>query len=199
MKKKKAVLIFDLDQTLFDTVSFIRDNSTLLKKHGISKRRSFAAVRERFATEPFHPKKYIDALFTLAHQRKKALKDFFGLLREPERYWYSGVEDFLHKLKKEHTLILVTYGHRNFQLKKIGTYSRFFEKIIVTKKKDKEADLQKIKKIFPASAHCFFDDKRIPVKAARSLGMHAFRVKKSPKDRQYFEALHKKIISATWK
>lgn len=193
MKKKKSVLIFDLDRTLFDTDAFMRDNHAILGKYGISRQRALAVARERFIGRPFHPAEYMSALFDHPHTRKKARMDFLGLLARPEGYWYDGAPVLLKKLKKDFTLVLLSYGTPNFQRAKIGHYAPLFDRVHITNQKDKKKDLKKIKEFFAGGTHFFFDDKPLALRSARQLGMRAFQVRKSAKDKSYFDMLHKKI------
>ncbi|MDN3507562.1 MAG: HAD hydrolase-like protein [Simkaniaceae bacterium] len=143
------LLIFDLDDTLIDTTGTILPHRRLEALKAMAddgfKIEAFDAAIEKFAE--------IDAE---SESGSDALKKFLGT---KEEYFEAGkkslydnadfnfpiettpkAREILEKLKKGHTLALVTYGQKQVQwakLKKTGLDKGLFSTIVVTQDSDK--------------------------------------------------------------
>lgn len=134
------ILIFDLDDTLYDERTYVLSGLQAVAKYGY----------ERFGWEPGesfeHMKNVLDEYgrgqifdsWLASHGRvtRSLVKECVKVYRHhtPELQLESDVEQLLERLSLEHPLYLVTDGHKVVQSKKVAALgvSRFFKKVMIT-------------------------------------------------------------------
>lgn len=190
----KHVVIFDLDHTLYDTDRFKRDSFRILAKLGVAKKRAEDVSRDYFKERQFHHRTFARLLLDDAQKIQHFLKKHEELFLKSENYWYEGVYGFLKELRKKYYIVLLSYGDKDFQLKKISpAYTQMFDEVIVTRRKDKIAQLRRVKNKHSSSKILLIDDADRPLASARALLLSAIRIKKTKKDKKYFDRLVQRI------
>lgn len=122
-----ATIIFDFDDTLFDSTKLKKDIFNVLKDFNIKEehiQETYISARCDYTFEnhieiisKYH--KDIDTKEILTNLNKV---DF-------SKYILPDVENILEELNKKHTLILVTFGEKNFQTNKLqkSGIAKYFE------------------------------------------------------------------------
>lgn len=149
------ILIFDLDDTLYDERTYVLSGLQAVAKYGY----------ERFGWESGESFEYMKNVldeygrgqifdsWLASHGRvtRSLVKECVKIYRHhtPELQLESDVEQLLERLSLEHPLYLVTDGHKVVQSKKVAALgvSRFFKKVMITHRYG-------IKNAKP-STHCF--------------------------------------------
>lgn len=191
---KKAVLV-DLDRTLIDTNRIIAHRFAILKRFGIKKAHAKHAYRVLERKGVVGVDHYINFVARGHKDRRLILKEFYGLYAEKELYNFEGARAFLELLyARKHSLVLLTYGHKEHQLKKLSQsgLGRFFERIIVTTDPHKGKDVRVFHKKHGRRV-VLVDDSKNAIDCARRVGIKALRVKAGHKDKEYYRKIVRKI------
>jgi FMN phosphatase YigB (HAD superfamily) len=161
-----ATIIFDFDDTLFDTKKLKRDIFCKLQSHGIENsiiKKTYKECRHNYC-----PQRHVRILKKNGSEIPGSIKLWISRF-DFKPYLFEKVHEELEFLSKENYLILLTKGDLNFQKKKINgsNISLFFKEIhIIQKEKedflkdknykypihfinDKKSENKKIKKLFP--------------------------------------------------
>lgn len=132
-------IFLDFDDTLFNTKAFGERLRRVFDAHGIPRdvqARTATALKDGTAGGWYSPEKHIALLAEACHFDDARLRsDIDDALLDMQGLLFPGVVDFLSLMKeRSHTLFIISYGDRAFQMKKIhGTgIEHFFEKILVT-------------------------------------------------------------------
>lgn len=161
-----ATIIFDFDDTLFDTKKLKGDIFKEIASHGVNRtliKKTYKECRSAYCLSKHTQilKKH-DLLIPKSIHKKVAGYNF-------KSYLFPGIINDLEKLSKKNYLILLTKGDKKFQKTKIeGTnISKYFKEVHVTQKNkeeffkktkyphpiyfinDKESENKIIKKLFP--------------------------------------------------
>ena len=195
MAGKKIVLI-DLDQTLIDTEKIKKDRDVLLRRFGVP-RGVITSARKRMDGKLFHPDILFDHIRRLTGGKyyTPAMKNLYNtLFSKYETYNFPGVSPFLATLSRRYELVLLSYGHRHFQLKKFRQtrLGKFFKEAVVTSNLHKKKDLASFFKKHRSDV-LLIDDSKSVISAARDVGMKAILVRKNGKNKAYYRKLLKRI------
>jgi FMN phosphatase YigB (HAD superfamily) len=131
-----ATIIFDLDDTLYNTQKFKDDMHAVLTSHRITHEDILDSYKEARAGHNYSFDKHLDILAkTYEHietEKELILQKLKDLLLNI--YTYPKVTDYLKELKKSHTLILLTTGKESAQVAKIDRagIKEFFHRICIT-------------------------------------------------------------------
>lgn len=188
---KQKVIVFDFDDTLVDTTSIRKHIVHLAQELGVSKLAALKARKEvRSSTKPFTIENYAKLLFPADKKKRQKLIESFNLMfGEKGAFNYSGVETFLKKLSKDYVLLLLTYGNKVLQQKKINQsgLGKFFKEIIICDDHTKIQPLKQLQKKYP---HLLFvDNSKHIYYSARSLGVPTLWVTSNTKGADYFKQL----------
>lgn len=139
------VIVCDLDSTLIDTKKIKEDLFALAEQNGAT---NVAGVyAHTFAQQLFSLEVFTQALFTDSVKAKEYLLQAQQLFQQPHAYTFSGAEDFCASASATHTLVLLTYGQKEFQLVKLrqSGLQTYFTEIIVTNERSKEKELLRLR------------------------------------------------------
>lgn len=143
-------VFLDFDDTLFDTSAFACGLQCVFGEYGISEEMFWESYQEMKKECPaggwsYSPEKHIEkiqmqrgASFDKDVIRKKLMMYF----ADTKRFLFSDTEELLSTLSESgHTLYILSFGDRDFQMAKIsGTgIGHFLEKVIVTDRDKGEA------------------------------------------------------------
>lgn len=151
------LLILDLDNTIFDTASLKNDLAKSLIKFGVSENLFFRIYQKIRKEHPYSHEVYLKFLSEEKNiEKRKAKIQLERLDRRLTKYLYPDAVWFLKKMKKKNArLVLLSYGDKEFQKTKIEKtkIGSFFDKVIVTNKKNKVPFVAKLiknsnKKVF---------------------------------------------------
>ncbi|HUZ92406.1 MAG TPA: HAD family hydrolase [Candidatus Paceibacterota bacterium] len=190
----KTILI-DLDHTLIDTAAFKRHRMAILRRFGVSRRQFEEAHRNIIrGMAVFHPDAFLDYVFPDPKIRRKVLGEYQKLFGRKKGYNYPGARAFVQKLARKHRLILLSYGHKQFQLRKFiqAGFGRFFKYVLITGNLHKKEDLAAFRKKYGPHL-IMLDDSPHVIAAARALGVKAVKIKKGKKNTAYYAALARRI------
>ncbi len=189
-------IILDFDDTLFDNAAGLKQTlARIFKKHGADFWEIYSKIRT--AKGGYSPKKHLALL-----KKKNKESDIEGIKKDInkidfKKFLFPGVIKFLKTFRKDNNLILLSWGEKSFNEKKIyGVGEKFvslFDKIIIgTTEKAKVLD--KILKIYKTKPVVFIDDKPqelkkikdnfkdvILIKIDRSKGESLFKVWRASK------------------
>lgn len=155
-----ATIIFDFDDTLFDTNRFKKDIFQILEKTGLKKDLLQKTYLEVIEKDNYTFKKHLKEIRRSVSKlnTKEVSKSLHNLLEN--KYLFESVEINLKKLKERHKIILLTKGDVEFQnikIKESGISKIFNKKDIYIVAKDK---LSIIKKINLEEEVYFINDKK---------------------------------------
>jgi FMN phosphatase YigB (HAD superfamily) len=131
----------DLDNTLLATRTFYNDYYKVLLKGSGSTEREIEASYRFFANgahvkgELFTPKRQMEMLGWRESDKEEVLSKIENILREHRGFIFPEVVKVLHALRnKGATIVLLTFGHQEFQKQKIiaSGIAHFFDEIIIT-------------------------------------------------------------------
>lgn len=157
------LIIIDFDRTLFDADSFKEELSKIARRYGVPKS-TFLKVYKESALKGicFVPNRF---LHTLAKSKpgleiNKIEKDYSGLVKNAQKFLFSDAENFLKNLSENNKMVLLTYGDKNFQNKKIkySGIKKYFDEIVITTKFDKTNEVKKVIKKYKKEKIIFIDD-----------------------------------------
>ncbi len=148
----KAVVILDFDYTLFDTVKFKISLAKSLKKFGVNGNLFFRLYRKSISinSDGAHSYDMSKHLKLISHQISNfpirlAYNSLIGVIKESDLYLYGGARHFIKRLNGLGCkLVLVTYGDRSFQKKKLyySGITKHFYKVIFIQRGVKGAALE---------------------------------------------------------
>lgn len=155
MKKSiKKILVFDFDDTLFETARFKKEIENIFVKNGASADLFEETYRlSKGDRDYWQPKRQLDLLAKNLPKIKKReiLDEINSLFRKSKKFLFSDTIPFLRKLTAESKklnlkMILITYGNPIVQKIKIKNcrFNKFFHKIIIARTPGKEKELSKI-------------------------------------------------------
>lgn len=153
-KPSKKIIIFDFDDTLFETAKFKSEIQKIFAKYGIAAD-LFEKTYQLSKNDKnyWQPKKQLDLLTKgITPIKKRRILDEINLLfKKSKDFLYSDTILVLRKLSfgcRKHNLkvILLTYGNPVVQRAKIKNcrLAKFFDKIIIAKTPAKKKELSKI-------------------------------------------------------
>lgn len=189
----KKTVVFDLDHTLLDADQLKKNLFRYVQTLGVSKTKATINYKQAVKKGGFTIVNYGKILFKNSQKRKRLEKEYISFFIKPKQYNYSGAEDLLKNLSKKYSLILLTYGAKQNQSRKIkqSRLTKYFEKIIITSSTFKKHDLNKLR---PKNKDVLIIDNSPHVKRiADSMNIPMIKVKEHGKDRAYFEKLYHKI------
>ncbi|MGC9599263.1 MAG: NIF family HAD-type phosphatase [Minisyncoccia bacterium] len=191
----KKVILIDLDHTLIDTERVKREHESILRRFGVSASVSKKAYRKVIRRGFYHPVPHMHAVIPDSLSRRRALREYWQLFEKKEAYNFPGVVPFLKTLSKKYRLILLSWGHKDFQLKKFNQtgFGKFFETTVVMKNRRKEKDLQWFFGKYGGNV-LLLDDSPVAISVARKIGIKTVRVKKGKKDANYYRRLLARIM-----
>lgn len=148
MGKIKAI-VFDLDNTLFDTDAQCVDRALRyavgeMIKAGLpcDEEEGFRILRRTLASNPKEDQfRALVNRFELGDEVYKAGHEAYYTAPLNGLSLFKGVKELLENLRAEYTLALITFGDKDQQLRKIELLgiTELFDKIIVTQVEDKES------------------------------------------------------------
>lgn len=131
-------IFIDFDDVIFNAKKFRKDLIGIFGKHGITKQEFESSYysfgkKEEMRGKYYDPRRQIKVLkkkYVVNNERLK--KDLDAFLKDLRGYIFPDVRDFLDNFEKKN-LFLITYGHAQFQKKKIvnSGMSRCFNKILI--------------------------------------------------------------------
>lgn len=150
----KKNLVFDFDDTLFDTARFKKEIQNIFTKRKI-KANLFEKTYQLSKRDKnyWQPKRQLDLLAKNLDsiKKRKILNEINSLFRKSKKFLFSDTIPFLRKLtteskKSKLKMILMTYGNPAVQKIKIKNccFNKFFHKIIIARLPGKEKELSKI-------------------------------------------------------
>jgi len=132
--------IFDLDYTLLDTTQYKKD---LIEILGTTEE-DFAYFKKRKIN--YNVEKHLELLsrYDTREIFFKKNAEVINFLKKIDNYLFPEVKNILKKLSRDHKLILITYGDKDYQELKIKNLEikKYFKKIIATDQ-DKSKILEK--------------------------------------------------------
>jgi len=153
MAKNKNI-IFDLDDTLFETARFRREISHIFAKNGVSGYLFQKTYQlSKGGKDYWRPQKQLKLLAKKlpSIKKKKILDQVDFLFRRSKDFLFPDVVQFFKKLiakRQKHNFktILITYGNPAVQKLKIQNccLNKFFDRIIVAATPNKEKEIAKI-------------------------------------------------------
>ncbi len=191
----KKVILIDLDHTLIDTERIKREHESILRCFGVSASVSKNAYRKVTRRGFYHPVPHTHAVIPDGLSRRRALREYWQLFEKRGTYNFPGVVTFLKMLSRKYRLILLSWGHKDFQLKKFNQagFGKFFEAAVIMRNRRKEKDLQRFFGKYGNNV-LLLDDSPVAVSVARKIGMKTVRVKKGWKDANYYRRLLARIM-----
>lgn len=184
-------IILDFDYTLFNTGKFREAVMDAFSKNGVDNE-LFSRTLEESRGEGRNWKPYIqfDILESLDISDIDLLrKDFDVLLKSSCLFLYEDTLPFLEKIRKDHSLALLTYGEDFFQGAKLAgcdVATKYFERVVITKNiyKDKETN-----DLSGGSKAIFVDDNPAALSAVKIHAPHIVTVRINRGDGRYAHEL----------
>lgn len=152
----KKIIIFDFDDTLFETARFKKEISKIFASYrvsaGLFKKTYQLSKGDK---DYWQPEKQLDLLArNLPSIKKKRIStEIKSLFKQAGDFLYPDVRPFFKKIQPERKkqqvkLILMTYGNPTVQLSKIShcRLASFFDKIIMAQRPTKEKEILNILK-----------------------------------------------------
>jgi len=180
-------IILDFDYTLFNTGKFREAVMDVFSKNGVDNELFSRTLEEsREGGRDWKPHVQFDVLESLDISGIGLLrKDFDALLKNSCLFLYEDTIPFLEKIRKDHSLALLTYGEDYFQRAKIGgcdVAAKYFERVIITKNiyKDKETN-----ELSGGSEAIFIDDNPAALSAVKIHAPHIVTVRINRGDGRY--------------
>lgn len=197
-KMRNIFIIIDLDGVLINTERIKCDLFEIARRHSIPLARARDAYAVLRKNGHFSLENYARALLPRKAEAQKMKKEFEALFREPQRYNFAGVEEFLAGLKGYHLVLLTAFLSREDrarQQRKIrqSGLRHFFDEVVLTADLAKRDALQHFCRHARAPLVVVVDDKQEIVEYARSLGMGAIRVFEGRKDASYYRRLCERV------
>lgn len=155
------IIILDFDDTLFDTARFKKALAEIFKKYKADFWETYNRAKNlkgifSLGSHLALVKKEIDGI-----DIKKLKKDIDKLFENLKQFLFPDVLDFLKTFKKDNDLILLSWGEKKFQEKKIyglgQNFTSLFDKII-TGPTEKAKVLRKILKLYKSRPVVFIDN-----------------------------------------
>lgn len=194
MENKKTILI-DLDHVLIDTEKIKEHRVRILKRFGISARVSHTAYQRSIEQKGmYHPAFYLHHVTSDKAKRERITHHYQELFLKRRTYNFPGVTRFLRMLSKKYQLVLLSYGHHGFQMKKFrqAELGAFFKRTSITPHRDKKPDLSAFFKKHRDNV-LLLDDSKLVIAAAREIGMKTILVRKGKKDAAYYRRVFDRI------
>ncbi len=148
-------IILDFDDTLFDTARFKKALAAIFKKHKVDFLKTYEQAKK--------PKGAYSLKKHLALVQKADIKSIEKDIDKInfKQFLFPDVLKFLKTLKKDNSLILLSWGDKEFQLRKIyglgQNFTSLFDKII-TGPTEKAKVLDKILKTYKSRPVLFIDN-----------------------------------------
>lgn len=156
-------IILDFDETLFDTVRFKRALAAIFKKYKIDFWRTYEQAKK--PKDVYSLKRHFALIQKVDVKRIKKDIDKINF----KKFLFPDVLNFLKTFKK-HNLILLSWGDKKFQRKKIyglgQNFISLFDKVI-TGPVEKAKVLDKILKSYKSKPVVFIDDSPQELKKIR--------------------------------
>lgn len=129
----------DFDNTIFDTVSFYNDLKKIMHRYGIND----YIIDKYQEVSCYSPLKLINDLIEKNVVDKSILIDIDKIFDNVEDYLYQDALLFLEKVKPNNKLVLLTYGNKTYQERKINSskIKDYFDEIIITDKSKASLEL----------------------------------------------------------
>lgn len=129
----------DFDNTIFDTVSFYNDLKKVMYSYGINN----DIIDKYQEVSCYSPLKLIDDLISKNVIDKSILIDIGKIFDNAKDYLYQDALLFLEKVKPNNKLVLLTYGNKTYQERKINSskIQDYFNEIIITDKSKSSLEL----------------------------------------------------------
>lgn len=158
------VFILDFDDTLFDKNKFKEGLEKLFGRFGVSPkmfRQSYRWVKKN--SLGYDAKKHLAILLKFLPgvlDKKKAQRAIDKFLKTARNFIYPDAKKFLKQARKNHDLILLTYGSKKWQQTKVKNsgLAPLFKKIIYTQDLFKQEPLKKILPKFKNQMAVFVDN-----------------------------------------
>lgn len=115
-------IYLDFDRTVYNTDELYNDMNKVILKYGIEQWQ-FDIVKNKIFEKPilFNYFKVIDYICNTNKISVKVLHELESIVRNGDKYIFDDVEEFIKNAKnKGYTVNILTYGDRNFQLKKLS-------------------------------------------------------------------------------
>lgn len=130
----------DFDNTIFDTVSFYNDLKNVMHRYGIND----DIIDKYQHISCYSPLQLIDDLIEKNAVDESILIDIDKIFDKAEDYLYQDALLFLEKVKTNNKLVLLTYGNKTYQERKINSskIQDYFNEIIITDKSKASLELE---------------------------------------------------------
>lgn len=153
-KLPDKIIIFDFDDTLFETVRFKREIENIFLRYKVPKSLFLKTYDlSRKEKEAWQPERQISILRQKLPwlKRKVILSQINSLFKKAKKFIFPDVVPFLRKLraqarKQNLKIILITFGQIEVQESKIknSKIRRFFDRIIMATSPTKEREIAKL-------------------------------------------------------
>ncbi len=190
----KKIIVFDLDNTLIDTSRLKKDLFTLAEKSGLSERRIRGAYKQ---VRLFSVAKFSRKLFPVSRTKQQLFGKRVGkLLLMPKRYNYPGAARFVQRVRRKHSLFLLSQGDREFQIKKLhqSSLSKLFDRVIITSQPSKATALRALRAQY-GDRLTLLDNSLSVVQAGRQIGIKTIKIKSGKKDAVYYGKVFKLLAA----
>lgn len=149
----KKLILFDIDNTIFDSVSFRKDVFQKVSKalHTMGAKKTVkeienieAQIMEKYGL--FYPEMFVDLLEHLSRKDKQRIKDIFISTAGMKNFLYKEMIDLIKKFAKLGEIGILSQGETKYQLAKFSNISNHFhpKRIhIVSNKRKKMIDILK--------------------------------------------------------
>jgi len=145
---KKNIYI-DFDSTIFDTNAFYSDFLKLCSKYNVDEK-SVNEIRNKIFLKDSDFN--LDILGKNIYSKYILPEDFLNSLESlySSRYLYKDAINYLEKQYLKHNIILLTYGNKEYQNKKIinSNIAKYFKDIIITEDSKSNLKINFLNSIF---------------------------------------------------
>ncbi len=197
MNPQKKVILFDLDHTLIDTTRIRNDWLKVLERFGVARKDAERMSKRMLQGEAIFDPTLALSLVAHAPHRKAAKATMDEMYRAFEKYNFDGIGDLLAPLSRKYALVLLSYGHRPYQMLKFkqSGLQGFFTKAVITSNLHKKEDLIAFRKKYGDDV-LLVDDSLTVARAARGAGVKVVWIRRGHKDAAYYKNLLQRIEKA---
>lgn len=168
------IFIFDFDDTIFDRGKFKKAMERFLGRFGVKRavfNQTYRWAKKATGGKGYDPKIQLALLNKLvpAFKQKNVKPKLQRFLKNAKKFVYPDAKVLLSEIKKEHRIILVTYGNKAWQKAKVehSGLELFFDKIIYTDDKKKTSPLKKVLPLFKRGEAVFLEDNEEAIGAVK--------------------------------
>ena len=167
-------IILDFDHTIFDTPKLRAAIQDIFSRHGVEDN-LFSRTREesRSGGRNWKPARQFEILKSLGISDVDLIREEFEkIMSESHVFLYQDTIPFLEKVKKDHSLALLTYGESFYQEMKLagcGKATKYFDKVLITQNLNKDKEASDLSEGNPT---IFVEDNPLALSATKKIAPH---------------------------